>query len=50
MIPYIPKELDKKITFIHNDVIVKPGIILNDKEQEMFDYLRENLIKGLKEH
>ena len=43
MIPIIGKLISGKIEFIHNDVIVKKGVVLNPEEQEEFDLLREAL-------
>lgn len=43
MIPNIGKLITGKIEFIHNDVIVKKGVILTPEEQVEFDLLREAL-------
>ena len=43
MIPIIGKLITGKIEFIHNDVIVKKGVILTPEEQVEFDLLREAL-------
>lgn len=43
MIPYIGKLLSGKIEFIHNDVVVKKGVILTPEEEVEFDLLREAL-------
>ena len=43
MIPYIGKLITGKIEFIHNDVIVKKGVILTPEEQVEFDLLIEAL-------
>lgn len=43
MIPYIGKSLSGKIEFIHEDVVVKKGVILTPEEQVEFDLLREAL-------
>lgn len=43
MIPIIGKLITGKIEFIHNDVIVKKGVVLTPEEQEEFNLLREAL-------
>ena len=43
MIPYIGNSLSGKIEFIHEDVVVKKGVILTPEEQVEFDLLREAL-------
>ena len=45
MIPWIPKELEGKITFIHHDVKVKEGIKLTEEEQKIFDKFRDSMRK-----
>lgn len=47
MIPFIPKELDGKITFIHHDVKVKDGISLNESEMKIFDKFRSGLLYSI---
>ena len=43
MIPYIPEEIQGKITFTHKDVKVKDGIKLTEEEQKIFDEFREHI-------
>jgi len=43
MIPIIGKSISGKIEFIHNDVIVKKGVVLTPEEQVELNLLREAL-------
>lgn len=45
MIPWIPKEIEGKITFIHHDVKVKEGIKLTEEEKKIFDKFRDSMRK-----
>ena len=49
MIPWVPKEISKKIKFRNNDVLIKEGITLNEEEKKIYDKFRKNLKQGLKE-
>lgn len=45
MIPWIPKEIEGKITFIHHGVKVKEGIKLTEEEKKIFEKFRDHIKK-----
>lgn len=44
MIPWIPKEIEGKITFTHGDVKVKEGVKLSEEEKKIFDEFRTHIV------
>ncbi len=39
----LPKKLEGKIKFIHNDVVARYGVEMTDEEKELLEKYREDL-------
>lgn len=48
MLFFLPKEIEKKVTFCPGSIKIKDGMKLTDKEMEIFKKTKADLEKALK--